>query len=277
MVLHFTKIHGLGNDFIAIPWGPAPIPPTLPAALCDRHFGIGADGLLLLLPTPLADIQMIVLNPDGSRPEMCGNGLRCVAHLTALAAVRPPASATVRVLTDAGLFTCLVELSDPDHASVTAEVGVYSDPSSLGLDIDGRDVAVEYVSIGNPHAIVFGPPEPATFDDVAPVIATHPRFPHGANATIATVDEPNHLTLRVWERGVGPTLACGTAACATAAAAVSRGYARSDAPITAHLPGGDLVIYIDPIARTARMRGPSVRVFDGRVNLPSPDDLPRAG
>jgi diaminopimelate epimerase len=269
MRVPFTKMHGLGNDFIVIPWLPSePLPPHAVSQLCDRHFGIGADGVLLLSPTPNADVQMIVLNADGSRPEMCGNGLRCAA-LHTMSRLHPRApSAAVRILTDAGILSCFVEAVAPDSANVTAEVGTYSPPKRQTLHVGGAPIDLHVLSVGNPHAICFTDDIHSTFDAFGPAVANHPAFPNGINATLATRSGPNALHLRVWERGVGPTLACATAACATAAAAVHTGLIAPDQPITAHLPGGPLTVQVDPTTATLRMRGPAVSVFDGSFPLP---------
>ncbi len=269
MNLHFTKMHGLGNDFIVVHWpSPDPLPPEITTRLCDRHTGIGADGILLLVPTQRADIQMIVLNADGSRPEMCGNGLRCAAFHTASSTHPHSASVPITVLTDVGLRACLVEPVTPDLALVSADMGTYSEPAPLRLHAADTQLDLLVVSMGNPHAVLFTPDADTTFDALAPHVARHPHFETGVNATFARLLEPNHLQLHVWERGVGPTLACGTAACATAAAALSRGLVDPTRPITARLPGGELTIEIQPDSRTLRLRGPATRVFEGDVSIP---------
>ncbi len=267
--LDFDKYEGLGNDFIVIDATDAEaLTPDDARALCDRHFGIGADGVIVVAPaqTSGADARMRVVNADGSVPEMCGNGLRCAAlHV---ARRRGLARAELTVETDAGLRVCTVEDED-GQGTVTVDMGVVRVDGEAAIAVDGLDGAaggrVDFflADAGNPHAITFRASTRADFERIGPQVATHPRFANGTNVEIATVG-PTGIDVVVWERGVGPTLACGTGACATLAVAVARGLARAGVPTEVRLPGGALQIRIDAESGRAIMRGPARHVFTGR-------------
>lgn len=256
MTLSFVKYEGLGNDFIVLD-GDAGITPELASRLCDRHFGVGADGVLLVLPpsTPGAAARMLVLNADGSRPEMCGNGLRCVAVHVA----RGAASSFV-VDTDAGPLGCEV-----DGHQVSIGMGKAVDLGPLTVNAAGASVTVHRVSTGNPHAITFEDLGPGAFERLGPALATHKAFPQGTNVELARMRGDGGVDLRVWERGVGPTLACGTGACAVAALAAITARAPFAEPIAIHLPGGRLDITVTR-GLEITMRGPARRVFSGTVS-----------
>lgn len=275
MRLRFAKYEGLGNDFIVVDRTAAlaqALDRRTVTALCDRHFGVGADGVLLV------DVEapsMRVLNADGSIPEMCGNGLRCVAlHLVR----RGAAAGRFDVATDAGPHVCDVVLAgEGEGASVEVEmrvpsiaprdVPVVSDRPLVDetLDVDGRPVRGTAVSMGNPHFV--------TFDDVGdarttlgPRLERDPRFPEGVNVGFATMRDGG-IDLSVFERGSGWTMACGTGACAAAVAAVETGRAERGAPIEVRLPGGTLVIRVGSRGERVTMRGPAHFVFDGELDL----------
>jgi diaminopimelate epimerase len=292
----FSKFHGLGNDFIvldlvAAPEGAHLASPEAARRLCDRHFGIGADGLLVLHPAPPASPgeaiarRLVILNADGSEPEMCGNGVRCVAkYLHDL----PPAGTgpeVVDLATAAGLRRCRVHRG-PD--GLAAEITVEMGPVTLGapdelLDAPwpGRDTAAgpalvaagltdarwscTRVSVGNPHSVFFlERPTAELCREIGPVLERHPRFaPRGANIELVALGADGALDVQVWERGAGATLACGTGACAAAAAACATGRARWGDELRVRLPGGPLRIRIDPGSLQASMRGPADRVFSG--------------
>jgi diaminopimelate epimerase len=260
----FAKYHGLGNDFILLETDASPLPRHLVRALCDRHLGIGADGILLVSPHPDADARMIVYNADGSRPEMCGNGLRCVAFHVAARLHRTPTSVALAIATDAGIKPCLVEIDPPSpEAHVRIDLGPTTPPVTKTIPIPQAALDLLTTSVGNPHAVLFDPPVDLPFHEVAPLLATHPSFPLGTNVSFAT-PTPDGFSVRVWERGVGPTLACGTAACAVAAAATHAGHAAFDRPQTLHLPGGPLTVTITSDGH-AILEGPARHVFDGTL------------
>jgi diaminopimelate epimerase len=258
--LLFDKYEGLGNDFIVVD---AREDDAVPAAtakrLCDRHFGIGADGVLLVLPpkAPGCDARMRVVNADGSIPEMCGNGIRCVA--LRLARSRGMRNGKLVVETDAGPRTCVVE----DDAFVTVDMGVVRVMADCTVDVDGQPVTFTLADAGNPHAVTFGTFTRAHAERLGPRVATHEFFPGGTNVELAKVGSDG-IDLVVWERGVGITMACGTGACATLAVACAKGLAPRGRATRVRLPGGVLEITVDADGR-ASMRGAAHHVFTGRT------------
>ena len=263
--LAFDKYEGLGNDFLVVEV-PTPdhLHPDQARALCDRHFGVGADGVLLVSPPTAAghDATLTILNADGSRPEMCGNGLRCVAlHL----ANNGEARATYQVMTDAGLKRCDVQQSEPGgKAEVQLSMGQAQSLGPLKVAFEAEEHVFGRVSIGNPHAITFGPiPTTERIDRVAPLVSG--AVAGGSNVEFADVQE-GAIRLVVWERGVGRTLACGTGACATVALAAERGLVGYDSWVSVALPGGTLQVRVDPSGQ-AQLRGPARRVFSGSIAI----------
>ncbi|MGD0527745.1 MAG: diaminopimelate epimerase [Polyangiaceae bacterium] len=256
--LRFEKYEGLGNDFLLVDAArDTDLTPEQAARLCDRRFGVGADGVILVLPPRVAgcDTRMRVLNADGSIPEMCGNGVRCVAlHV---AAARAQRGGTVRVETDAGERTCVLDAD----GMVTVDMGVVRALGDRAVDVDGRSIVLALADAGNPHAILFGTFARGDVEHLGPRVATHAAFPRGTNVEFACV-LGDGIDLVVWERGVGITLACGTGACATAAVACEKGLAARGKPVTVRLPGGRLDITVADDGRTT-MRGPAHRVFAG--------------
>lgn len=271
--LPFVKYHGIGNDFLLIDLStplPAPLTSTQIRRLCDRHIGVGADGVLLLRPTPDAAAQMIIFNADGTRPEMCANGLRCAALHVAASLDATTASHCLRILTDVGILTCDVQLApDARSANVRAHIGSATPAVTYDLPVDQHTVACHYVNVGNPHLILFAPP--LSFTKHAPLLSTHSSFPTELNVSFVTPDpQPASFHAVVWERGVGPTLACGTAACAIASCCVDLGLAAPDDPIAIHLPGGTLQVTVSP-DRVLHLQGPAAYVYSATVPLPAAD------
>lgn len=266
-VLEFDKYEGLGNDFIVVQAeSGGALDPSQAARLCDRHFGIGADGVLLVLPaaTPEARARMIVLNADGSRPEMCGNGLRCVAlHL----ARRDSAIGTSYVVdTDAGPLLCEVE-RDGRTAQVEVLMGRGRADGEHVTRFDGAEVHFTRISMGNPHAILFDSDfDEAAIDRLGPQVSG--ELPGGSNVEFAVKRSDGSFDLVVWERGVGRTLACGTGAAATGVAAALSGLAPFDEPLGIHLPGGALEIAVTRDTLAVQLRGPARHVFSGEVSAP---------
>lgn len=262
----FVKAEGLGNDFLIVDAREVDLGERVAAlqphavAVCDRRTGVGGDGLLIVgRPTlPGSVATMRVLNADGSRPQMCGNGLRCVALWLA----EGGAPGTFVVDTDAGPRRCTVTVGE------AAEVDVDMGPAHHGPAVelaaaDGR--ALAQVSMGNPHAIAFvdGDPE-ALARRLGPGLERDAAFPEGTNVEFATI-EAGAVTLWVWERGCGITAACGTGACATVAAAVAQGRLAAERPTRVRLPGGELWITVPADPRQGvRMRGPARLVFRGQ-------------
>lgn len=268
MATSFLKTQGAGNDFIVfdlrgedpgVDWhGLAP-------RLCDRHFGIGADGLLLIVPPSApgtAHARMRVINADGSEPEMCGNGLRCFVRVLYDQGEVP--GHRLDVETGAGVLQAEV-LDHPTGVQVRLDMGKPAYQGKTSLTLPDRTLEVALVSMGNPHCVAFVDDLAALpFERLGPLVERHPRFPDRVNAEFVQVISPDRLRVKVWERGSGPTLACGTGACAVAVAAREQGLAGSE--VTVELPGGELAVAWTE-AGTLTLTGPAERVFEGRVNL----------
>ncbi len=273
----FTKVEGLGNDFIlldrtdhaedllaeSIEWARAQA-----TALCERRTGIGADGLLVVGPARGEAIaSMTVINADGSRPEMCGNGLRCVAAWVA----ERFASEVVHIDTDAGLRECRVVRREGMAAEVRIDMGP-AVVSGKRLPKAGGGREFVSVSIGNPHAVCFveAIDDPETLArHYGPAVENDAAYqPAKTNVEFAQLEDDGSISLWVWERGVGITAACGTGACATAAAAVSEGLVAPDQPVLVTLPGGTLTIVVPAdSSRGVAMTGPCRQVFSGVVEV----------
>jgi diaminopimelate epimerase len=256
----FQKYEGLGNDFILVEVAGGGLAPDVVKRLCDRHFGIGADGVLVVGPATSAGAaaKMTILNADGSQPEMCGNGLRCVAlHLAA------GGNADLVVDTDAGALRCQVAGGD-----VEVDMGRLADLGPIDVVLDGRTHRFSRMSAGNPHAITFVDYTPREIDEVGPRVSTAPAFPEGTNVEFARLLDDGSIDLVVWERGVGRTLACGTGACATVGAACLEGKRSFGEPVTVKLPGGKLQVTVKRDSLATTMRGPARFVFRGEVTVP---------
>jgi diaminopimelate epimerase len=261
--LAFHKYEGLGNDFIVVEtMGEAALTTERARSLCDRRYGIGADGVLLLLPPHdgAAEARMRVMNADGSVPEMCGNGIRCVAiHLARARGMR---AGTIAIETDAGLHACTVE-DVRGQGLVTVDMGIVRVLGDRELTVAGEGVAVTVAEAGNPHAVLLGRFARADVDRFGPRVERHAEFVRGTNVEFAHVRDDGGIDLVVWERGVGVTLACGTGACATVAVACHKALVACDAAIAVHLPGGSLDVTIASAHGRATMRGPARHVFSG--------------
>lgn len=258
--MEFEKYQGTGNDFVVMDGDGSSFSDDDVRALCDRHYGIGADGILFVGPaTGGVDGSMIVRNADGSRPEMCGNGLRCVALYVA----RKTGKFSLQIATDAGVKACEVLDGASANNQVRIAMGrvVAGDTVHLSFPNAAHPVELVLADAGNPHAIRFGSWDEALVEQLGLSIATHSLFPRGTNAEFADV-QSDHIRLVVWERGVGRTLACGTGACATAVAAWEQGLTPRR-PTEVRLPGGPLVIAPAGEAGEVTLEGGAVFVFRG--------------
>ena len=245
----FTKMHGIGNDFIVVDAIRNPLPAD-PAALarrlCARRFGVGADGLILMCPSDRADAVMRIFNSDGSEPEMCGNGIRCAAKflydsslcrreqmaIDTLAGVK-----AVQLQPDGPRALVTVDMGAPDFAP--ARIPVAAPDNRIRVVLGGREVEFFCVSMGNPHAVTFDLyPYEDDFRRFGAEMENHPLFPARSNVEFCRVEDAEHVRVKVWERGDGPTLACGTGSCAVLAAGASLGLLKRSAEI--QLPGGVL-------------------------------------
>jgi len=282
--MRFAKLHGLGNDFVVIDlrgaltrWQPDP---AWARQICDRHRGVGADGVLTLLDLPPAErpalpgalaARLIIHNPDGSRPEMCGNGARCAALWMATRGCSEPGRAQVLLETDAGPRPCAVEASEISRGAVEVGMGPPRLEPERTFSLRGASALATPVSMGNPHRVFFvdGAETPWSHESLAALCAeAGPALCAAEDANIEFVRSlgPQRFAAAVWERGAGATQACGTGACAVAAAAVARGLARGDEPIVVELPGGALTLRME--AGEMKMRGPAELVFRGELAAP---------
>ena len=273
----FWKMHGTGNDFVVTESDSADADwPAVARQVCDRHFGVGADGLIVALPSGVADRRMRIFNPDGSEAEMCGNGVRCfVKYLLDRGVVDAP-DGRVRVETMAGVLEARAT-RDATGTVESVRVGMgrpHLRPQDIGalveaeapvrdlpLTAQGEALRLTLVSMGNPHAVHFLDGTPADFDleRVGPAVEHDPLFAHRTNFEVVHVRDRGHVEMRVWERGAGATLACGTGACAAVVAA--RLHGRVDDDVEVQVPGGSLQISWDG-AGEVYLEGPAARVFE---------------
>ena len=280
--MKFTKMHGAGNDYVYVDarsedrdW------PELARRMSDRHFGVGSDGLILIKNSDVADLRMSMFNADGSEAEMCGNGIRCFVKYAVDRGIVPNSGASVSVETLAGtrqvapinedgsvtgarVSMGLPILTAADVPVKLESAGEYGAGPVLKypFQMDGYDLPLSFVSMGNPHAVTFIDTPVAEFplQTVGPKIEHNAIFPNRVNFEIVNVDSPNHLTARVWERGSGETLACGTGACGIAVASILNGHSGNTVDIT--LPGGTLKVDWDGQGEVF-LEGPAQEVFSG--------------
>ena len=280
--MRFTKMHGLGNDYVYVNGFEESLanPAAIAQKVSDRHFGIGSDGLILILPSDKADVRMRMFNADGSEGEMCGNGIRCVAKYAfdrGLTRNNP-----LRVETGRGVLALALEVAEGVVRKVTVDMGepilalpeIPVDATSLvkgrrahehALSVDGHVLDATFVSMGNPHAVVFDQNVQALdLPRLGPLVEHHKAFPRRINAHWVQVHSPDEVTMRTWERGSGITLACGTGACAVCVAGALTG--RTARQLLVHLPGGDLQIEWRESGNHVCMTGPATEVFSGEWN-----------
>ena len=290
MSIPFLKVQGAGNDFLLIDalgdnahlneidW------PALAPRICDRHFGVGADGILIAQDTDVAAAKMVIVNSDGSDGDMCGNGFRCFTKYLVERAGMTPTDGALAIETGAGVLRAdLSDMTSDAVDRVRVDMGrawlqageipvVHEGPAPIlhhEVEVNGRTFDLTCVSMGNPHAVWFTDDEVDDFPltEIGPLIETHPDFPRKTNFEIVNVLAPDQLKMRVWERGVGITLACGSGACAALVAARLRGLA--DSAATVSLPGGDLEIAwdgLDDPAASVFMTGPASFSFEGQLD-----------
>ena len=284
MEIEFTKMEGIGNDFIFIDDRAGNIEsyrpyPELAQKLCSRHFGIGADGIILILKSQDHDIRFRIYNSDGSEAQMCGNGMRCFAKLLyekkiiskKIFTVDTKAGTVVpEVITDDGGLVRSVRVDMGEPILLCRDIP-FKSPNERALDellIAGKDqeYRITTVSMGNPHAVIFVEDlESVDVEKIGRSIETHERFPEKTNVEFIEVVSKSELKMKVWERGAGITLACGTGACAVLVAAHLTG--RTDDRALIHLTGGDLEIHWDKASNHVFKTGPATLVFEGRVRI----------
>ncbi len=277
--MKFTKMHGCGNDYVYVNGFAEKIPveekPELVKRLSDRHFGIGGDGVIFILPSEVADFEMEMYNADGTRAEMCGNGIRCVAKyvydkgLTDQTEISIVSAGMMKYLEltveDEKVSMVKVNMGAPEL--ISSNIPVISD-NEMVVDeeilVQGKEYKMTCVSMGNPHAVVF-------MDDVAhldidrigPHFENHERFPKRINTEYVKVIDDSHVEMRVYERGTGETLACGTGCCATVVACVLNGFTKEE--VVVKVLGGEILIRWDREANLVYMTGPATTVFEGEI------------
>ena len=277
--MKFTKMQGLGNDYVYVNCMEQMVEDAAETArrVSDRHFGIGSDGLILICPSDKADFEMRMYNADGSRGEMCGNGIRCVGKYVYDYGLTDKTSLSVETL--GGIKHLFLEVEggkvslvkvdmgpailEPEKIPVTAEGSrVVDEP----LCVDGKTFRMTCVSMGNPHAVIYvDDVQGMDLEKTGPSFENHERFPNRINTEFAHVLDRNTVEMRVWERGSGETLACGTGACAVAVASILNGYTEDQ--VAVRLLGGGQKIEWDREANKVYMTGPAEVVFDGEIHL----------
>lgn len=276
--MKFTKMHGIGNDYVYVNCFQESVeePEKLAMAVSDRHFGVGSDGLILIKPSDEADFTMEMYNADGSLGAMCGNGIRCVAKYVYDYGLTDKTS--ISVSTGSGIKYLELEIENGKVKSVQVDMGspilesaaipILSDHAQVldePIEVGGKSYSITGVSMGNPHAVVYMEDvEGLDLEKIGPAFEHHPRFPDRINTEFVRVLDDHTLQMRVWERGSGETLACGTGACAVAVASVLNGYTKEE--VTVKLLGGDLKIHWDRGENKVYMTGPATVVFDGELD-----------
>ncbi|MGN0459054.1 MAG: diaminopimelate epimerase [Eubacterium sp.] len=279
--MKFTKMHGCGNDYIYIDCFEETVKDESAAAikLSDRHFGIGGDGLILIKKGTTADFEMVMYNADGTRAEMCGNAIRCVARYVYDKGYVKSTDFSIESMGKVKYITLTLENNVVKWVRVdmgapilnAVDIPVISDSEKViseNITVDGWEFNMTCVSMGNPHAVMFIDKSPKEFEleHFGPLFESNSIFPKRVNAEFAKVIDRNNIEMRVWERGTGETLACGTGTCATVVAAILNGYVDND--VTVHLIGGDLKIHWSGDEKdSVIMTGPAEYVFSGEIDL----------
>lgn len=263
-MINFTKMHGLGNDYVFIDCtnnkNSIPNPSSYSEIISNRNFAIGSDGLILIEDSKIADFKMRIFNSDGSEAEMCGNGIRCVGKYVFEKNLTK--KTTIEIETLAGIKQIKLKIRNQKVSSVSVCMGKPQILDEFELNILNNKFVITPVLIGNPHAVIFTPDlSKIDFEKCAPLIETHKVFPNRTNVEFVQIINPNLLKVKVWERGSGVTLACGTGACAVTAAAYSKKFIYKSVNI--ELPGGFLQTYFDVSSNNVYLSGPASMVYDG--------------
>ena len=277
--MKFTKMQGLGNDYVYVNCFKETIenPPEMAKKVSNRNFGIGSDGLIMINPSDVADFEMEMYNADGSRSEMCGNGIRCVGKyvydygLTEKEHISVETLAGIKYLDltveDGKVKLVKVDMGSPEL--VPANIPIVADGNRVidePINVNGTEYRMTGVSMGNPHAVVYVEDvKGLDIETIGPAFENHERFPNRVNTEFVKVLDRNTVEMRVWERGSGETMACGTGACAVAVACILNGF--TEDKVTVKLLGGDLQIEWDKEADKIYMTGPAEVSFDGEINL----------
>ncbi len=279
--MKFTKMQGIGNDYVYINCFEETVkdPSAVARFVSDRHFGIGSDGLILIRPSQVADCEMDMYNLDGSQGAMCGNGIRCVAKYVFDHGIVNKTS--ISITTKSGIKYVDLTVKDGKASLIRVNMGspilqatqipVVADTEQVidaPIQVDGQEYHYTAVSMGNPHAIVYvEDTDSLDLAKIGPSFENHVNFPDRINTEFVQVLDEHTVKMRVWERGSGETLACGTGACAVAVASILNGHVSPDTPVTVKLLGGDLQIFWNRSENLVYMTGPAVTVFDGQIDL----------
>lgn len=279
--MKFTKMHGIGNDYVYVNCFQETVkdPCAVAKFVSDRHFGIGSDGLILIKPSDIADCEMDMYNLDGSQGAMCGNGIRCVAKYVYDYGIVNKTN--ISVATKSGIKYLDLTVKDGKVSTVKVNMGspiltakqipVVSETEEVldaPIEVNGDVYRFTAVSMGNPHAIVYmDDVEHLEIEKIGPAFESHVFFPDRVNTEFVKVIDNHTVQMRVWERGSGETLACGTGACAVAVASILNGHVDGTQPVTVKLLGGDLEILWDRDDNLVYMTGPAATVFDGEIDL----------
>ena len=277
--MKFTKMQGLGNDYVYVNCFKETIenPPEMAKKVSNRNFGIGSDGLIMINPSDVADFEMEMYNADGSRSEMCGNGIRCVGKyvydygLTEKEHISVETLAGIKYLDltveDGKVKLVKVDMGSPEL--VPENIPIVADGNRVidePINVNGTEYRMTGVSMGNPHAVVYVEDvKGLDIETIGPAFENHERFPNRVNTEFVKVLDRNTVEMRLWERGSGETMACGTGACAVAVACILNGF--TEDKVTVKLLGGDLQIEWDKEADKIYMTGPAEVSFDGEINL----------
>lgn len=263
--MRFTKMHGLGNDYLYVYGEVPPDVADLSRRLSDRHFGAGSDGMIYICPSKVADFGMRIFNADGSEAMMCGNGIRCVGKYVFDKGLTT--KTTLSIETHSGIKRLELQVEGGVVRSARVGMGKAAVGEEMTLVVGDRELACTTVNVGNPHAVFFvDDAEVVPLAVLGPLVERHEAFPGGVNVEFVQVLSTCELRMRVWERGSGITMACGTGACASTAAAVGKGLCAPGQPVTVHLDGGDLQIEVDR-AGEVTMRGSATTVYEGEIAL----------
>lgn len=278
--MKFTKMQGIGNDYVYVNCFEETVadPERVSEIISDRHFGIGADGLVLIMPSDKADFRMRMFNADGSEGNMCGNATRCIGkfvydnHLTDKTNITLETRSGIKKLTlypeNGKVKTVLVDMGKAVLKPADIPMNVSGDTFiNKPITVDGKEVFITAVSMGNPHAVTYvDDVDSLELEKIGPSFENHPLFPERVNSEFIKILDESTMQMRVWERGSGETWACGTGACAATAASVLNGYFPHDKEITVKLRGGDLFITYKSDG-TVLMRGPAETVFTGEIDV----------
>ena len=263
--MHFTKMHGLGNDYLYV-YGEVPENiEELSIKLSERHFGAGSDGMIYISKSNIADFKMRIFNADGSEAKMCGNGIRCVGKYVYDKGYTDKTHLKIETLS--GIKYLNLQLCGGKVKSVTVDMGKAVPERDKTVEVCGKKVICTPVSVGNPHAVIFVDDiEKAPVTELGPVLEHHEDFPNGVNVEFVQVVSESELRMRVWERGSGVTMACGTGSCAAAMAAVSKNICEREKPISVYLDGGTLKIQVG-YDNSVTMTGPAKTVYEGETEI----------